>query len=223
MDHEERRRFRWAPNEAPATGRRATLHQLAGAIRRSIAALVDSEIAEADLEEAAELAETLAALLEAAAPAERTLVGFAESANAGMAEFEFDSSPLMGPGNPVAPPLVMRVADDHVEGTATFGQQYEGPPGHVHGGFVAAAFDEVLGMAQSLAKQPGMTGRLVVHYRKPTPLNRELRFRGQVDRVEGRKIFTSGTLHAGDDLCAEAEGLFISVDFSRLERIARES
>jgi hypothetical protein len=43
-----------------------------------------------------------------------------------------------------------------------------------------------------------------------------------VDRVEGRKIFTSGTLHAGDDLCAEAEGLFISVDFSRLERIARE-
>ena len=222
MNPQERRRFRWAPNEAPATGRRATLHELSGALRRSIEALMDSEIPEADLEAAAELAKTLAARLEAATPAERTLRGFAESATAGAAEFEFDSSPLMGPGNPVAPPLVMRVADDHVEGTAVFGQQYEGPPGHVHGGFVAAAFDEVLGMAQSMSQQPGMTGRLIVHYRRPTPLNRELRFTGQVDRVDGRKIFASGKLYAGEQLCAEAEGLFISVDFSRLERIARE-
>ena len=29
--------------------------------------------------------------------------------------------------------------------------------------------------------------------------------------VDGRKIFTKGTLHAGDTLCCESEGLFISM------------
>ena len=38
----------------------------------------------------------------------------------------------------------------------TFGSAYEGPPGCVHGGFVAAAFDEVLGFVQSLGGQPGL-------------------------------------------------------------------
>ena len=52
-------------------------------------------------------------------------------------------------------------------GTATFGAAYEGPPGCVHGGFVAAAFDEVLGSTQSLSGEPGMTGRLTVNYRSP--------------------------------------------------------
>ena len=35
-----------------------------------------------------------------------------------------------------------------------------------------------------------MTARLIVHYRKPTPLFRELRFRAWVDRVEGRRIMS---------------------------------
>ena len=56
-----------------------------------------------------------------------------------------------------------------------------------------------------------MTGRLTVHYRSPTPLETELRFVGWLERVDGRKIFTKGELWAGDRLCAEAEGLFISI------------
>jgi acyl-CoA thioesterase FadM len=80
---------------------------------------------------------------------------------------------------------------------------------------VAAAFDEALGMAQAMTGQPGMTGTLTVRYRRPTPLHTELHFRARVERVEGRKIFAAGTLHAGEVLCAEAEGVFITVDFER--------
>ena len=61
-----------------------------------------------------------------------------------------------------------------IKGTVTFGSAYEGPPGHVHGGYVAAAFDELLGMTQSLGGMPGMTGTLTVRYRRPTPLRTEL-------------------------------------------------
>jgi acyl-coenzyme A thioesterase PaaI-like protein len=89
----------------------------------------------------------------------------------------------------------------------------------VHGGFIAAGFDEVLGFVQALNRSPGMTGRLEVAYRSPTPLWRELRYEGWVVRVDGRKIYTAATLSHGDTLCAEATGLFISMKpevFNRL-------
>jgi hypothetical protein len=98
--------------------------------------------------------------------------------------------------NPFAPPIRLAVANNEVLGQANFGPTFEGSPGSVHGGFVAAAFDQVLWMAQSLTGIPAMTGTLTVHYRKPTPLLTELVFEGVVERVEGRKIFTQGTVSA---------------------------
>jgi hypothetical protein len=114
-----------------------------------------------------------------------------------------------------------------VVGRVRYGYAYEGPPGCVHGGVIAAAFDEVLGFAQSLGGRPGMTGTLTVKYRRPTPLDTDLIFEGWVDRIEGRKIFTQGRCLADGVVTAEAEGLFISVDFEKMaqllrDRIARE-
>jgi acyl-coenzyme A thioesterase PaaI-like protein len=103
-----------------------------------------------------------------------------------------------------------------VIGRVRFGAAYEGPPGCVHGGYVAATFDEILGMAQALSGKRGMTGTLTVRYRHPTPLHRELRFEGTLVRQEGRKIYTVGRCLAGDQLTAEADGLFITVDFEKI-------
>jgi hypothetical protein len=58
-----------------------------------------------------------------------------------------------------------------------------------------------------------------VHYRSPTPLHTELRFEGELVSVTGRKILTTGRLFAGDVLCAEAEGLFISMNFSKFAEL----
>jgi acyl-coenzyme A thioesterase PaaI-like protein len=107
-------------------------------------------------------------------------------------------------------------------GRVTFSSAYEGPPGCVHGGYVAAAFDEVLGSTQSLAGRPGMTANLSVDYRSPTPLHTELRFESWVTGVEGRKTYTHGTLHAGDRLCAEADGLFVAIPFDRVAELHRQ-
>jgi acyl-coenzyme A thioesterase PaaI-like protein len=89
----------------------------------------------------------------------------------------------------------------------------------VHGGYVAASFDEVLGYVQSLSGNPGMTGTLTIRYRKPTPLHTELFFEAELVRVEGRKIFTQARVLAGDLVTAEAEGIFISVDRSRFNEL----
>lgn len=127
----------------------------------------------------------------------------------------FDWSPLLGLSNPLAPPVYPRVENGMIVGRARFGIAYEGPPGCVHGGFIAAAFDEVLGLTQSLTDRVGMTGTLTVRYRRPTPLNTDLRFEGRVESVNGRKVLVAGRLLAGEVVTAEATGLFIAISPER--------
>jgi acyl-coenzyme A thioesterase PaaI-like protein len=129
-------------------------------------------------------------------------------------------SPLTGAANPVAAPLKLWVDNGRALGSVTFGRSFEGAPGVVHGGFVAAIFDEVLGFAQGFSGKPGMTGTLTITYRAPTPLLTELRIEGSYDGTEGRKIRTSGRLYAGDTLLAEASGLFISLTDEQYASVA---
>lgn len=201
--------------EAAVSPRRVEMRRAAAALRRITEHLVATGAPREVLASAADALEGVAAGLEDH-PRRRFFEAFAEAANSGDPHAFFDSSPLIGRTNPLAPPLDLRVVGGRVVGEARFGSAYEGPPGAVHGGFVAAAFDEVLGMAQSTSGQPGMTGTLTVRYLRPTPLHTEVRFDGELVRTEGRKIFTAGRVHAGAEPTAEAEAVFISVDFARM-------
>jgi acyl-coenzyme A thioesterase PaaI-like protein len=123
-------------------------------------------------------------------------------------------SPIVGEASPLSPRFEWERATDarhpdEVVGRGVFGAPYEGPPGYVHGGWVACLFDELLGIANITAGHPGMTGRLTVHYRRPTPLFRAGEVRAWVDRTEGRRIMTRGELRVDGELTAEAEGIFV--------------
>lgn len=209
-----------AADDEEITPRRVELRRLADATRAVVDSLAATGAPEEVLTRAADHIERAVAAL-AGQPQGRSYEGFPESALAGgmhspgRASY-FDHSPVIGAANPLAPPVQLDVVDGVVHGVARFGAAYEGPPGSVHGGWIAAAFDEVLGMVQSLSGAPGMTGTLEIRYRRPTPLHTELRFDATLDRREGRKLFTSGRLHVGEELTAEAKGLFISVDFEKI-------
>lgn len=207
---------------AAVSPRLADLRRLADVTRRMVHGMALTEMSDEELSAAVDALEAAAEPF--SLDSRSSYVGYGESSIAGDPRAFFDHSPMLGESNPIAPPIRLSLVDDGtaIQGKGTFGAAYEGPPGSVHGGFVAAAFDEVLGAAQSLSGQPGMTGRLSVSYRSPTPLHTELVFRGYFDRREGRKIFTSGTLHAGEVLCAEAEALFISIDPQRFSELAAE-
>lgn len=206
---------------AEPSPRRAELHRTGEALRRIIHRLHASAAPDTELAAAARELERLAERLDAF-PGGSLYEGFSEAPLAGHDPHAFfDHSPMLGRANPLAPPITLWGDGDVMRGRATFGAAYEGPPGCVHGGYVAAAFDEVLGSAQSLGGRPGMTARLTVNYRSPTPLHEELRFAGWVVEVSGRKTFTAGTVHAGDRLCAEAEGLFVAIDLSKVAEMQR--
>jgi len=190
--------------------------RLAAAMRQVIERLVTTEAPEEELCVAADRLEVYAQRLETQ-PRQYITWGHPEASTAGATGSFFDLSPFIGQANPLSPPITLWVDGAVVRGRVTFGWAYQGPPGHLHGGFVAALFDETLGLTQSLTGRPGMTGTLTVRYRKPTPLGVELRIEGTVQRVEGRKIFTEARLYAGDTLTAEAEGIFISTNVGALK------
>lgn len=132
-----------------------------------------------------------------------------------MACVGYELNPLDGESNPVASPLKLWIDGDVAYGKATMGWQYEGPPNSVHGGFVAALFDQFLGVAQKMTGNPGVTGILSVRYIQPTPLRHELKLIGKVHAVEGRKNILHGEMWAGDVLTATCEGIFIRIDTAK--------
>jgi acyl-coenzyme A thioesterase PaaI-like protein len=204
--------------------RRALSWRIGDGLREIIERLVATQAPEDDLSAMADELEAVAVKLRSFDHG-RSYEGFAEAANAGgegPTPGHVDYSPILGRSNPLAPPINLRLEGRVLVGEVSFGSAYEGPPGSVHGGMVAAAFDEVLGATQAMSGRPGMTGTLTIRYRSPTPLHTDLRFEAVLDRVEGRKLFCSARLLAGDTLCAEAEGIFISVDFSALAKLLAE-
>jgi acyl-coenzyme A thioesterase PaaI-like protein len=131
-----------------------------------------------------------------------------ESVTSDLAEF-FPYSPIIGPMNPVAPPIEFRLEGEELHAEHRFDAPYNGPPSGVHGGVIAMVFDELLGCLGSLLGVGGFTGTLTIRYRALTPLGQPIRMRSWLDRREGRKAFIHGTMHDGATLCAEAEGIFI--------------
>ena len=94
-----------------------------------------------------------------------------------------------------SPRLNMWIDGNKAFGTVRCGYAYEGPPGHIHGGFVAAILDQFLGMAQLAGGMPGMTGSLEIRYLRPTPLNTELSLEAAVEPAGGRKTRVKGVYY----------------------------
>jgi acyl-coenzyme A thioesterase PaaI-like protein len=206
---------------AEITPQRAAARRLGSAVRRLVERVVGKDAPPEVMDEVTALAESASDRLE---PYRRRGVrdGWAEGSNSGDPFAFFDRSPTLGQANPLAPPISVDIVDGVVVGRARFGAPYEGPPGCVHGGFIAASFDDVLGIAQSLSGNNGMTGTLTIRYRRPTPLHEDVVFEARLDRVEGRKIYTSGVLRGADgELRAEAEAIFIAVPIGRFEEMMR--
>jgi acyl-coenzyme A thioesterase PaaI-like protein len=208
--------------ERPETEERAAAIEITEAMRVVMERVVATSAPADAMRAAAEKLHEVERLLDGY-PHGRTYYGSGESSLAGDPGAFFDHSPVAGLANPLAPPLHLRVEGDEIVGEVRWGSAYEGAPGCVHGGYVLAAFDEVLGLAQDLGGQPGMTGTLTTKFRKPTPLHKDLRFVARITSIEGRKTFTTGELYdAEGTLLAEADAVFITVDFSKLQALADE-
>ena len=96
----------------------------------------------------------------------------------------------------------------------TVPEQYQGYPGVVHGGVVAAMLDEVTGRTQMGGYPPRFmfTARLNVRYHKNVPIGQKLRIVGRAGTSKERTATATGKIFGPDgDLLAEAEALLVNV------------
>jgi len=194
-------------------------NRLAAVIRRLSELVVGRPMADADLDGAADEFERIADALERAATPGKRPRGLPDAA--GHPQDFFPTSPMIGFANPIAPPVDLWAVEGEgglleLRGRAFFTYPYEGPPTCVHGGVIAELMDELLGSANIITNQAGMTGTLTVKYRRPTPLLAELDLVARQTGTEGRKIFAWGGIYHEGTLTAEAEGIFIRVDPSQM-------
>jgi uncharacterized protein (TIGR00369 family) len=135
---------------------------------------------------------------------------------------------VCGRKNPVG--LYMTFHDngeDEVVSEYTVPEHYQGYPGIVHGGVIAAMLDEVVGRVSMIGDPHHfmMSVKLNILYRQPVPIATPLRVSGKIVRLRGRLGKAEGKIHLPDgSLACEAamtladipKELLSSVNLARL-------
>lgn len=109
----------------------------------------------------------------------------------------------------------------------TVAEQYQGYPGVVHGGIVAAMLDEAAGrshMGTDSQKPRFMyTAKLEIRYRKNVPVGQPLRVVGKAGATKGKlATATSAIYDQQGALLAEAEALLVDMPTNALDGINLE-
>ena len=115
-----------------------------------------------------------------------------------------DHSRDVGDYNPCVPRYELDVRGTEGHGTVEFPVCYEGPPGIVHGGFVAVFFDCVLQQLNCDLGLAGKTAELTLRFRRPTPLLTPLVVHA-TRTIDGTRIRSHAELRLGEKVLCEAE------------------
>ncbi len=108
-------------------------------------------------------------------------------------------------------------------GKAWFGVGSLGPPGHAHGGSIAAVLDEAMGAAAWHAGHRVVAVHLENDFRSMLPLGTDAIFETWIDKIDGRKVYTRARLLGPDgETSAEATAIFLALDSEHLARLAAE-
>ena len=173
--------------------------------KRVADAILRTQLADAELVEAARQLDAVAAQLDEGALEHSTIV---EELRAWRRMPEHD--PASGARNMMAPPLKMHGDGPRkMVGEVTLDYLYQGPAGYAHGGISALILDHALGVTNGWAGKVGVTGTLTLRYHQLTPLCTPLTVRTECVSVDGRKIRTVGRIEHEGVTCVSAEGLFI--------------
>ena len=100
-------------------------------------------------------------------------------------------------------------------------EEHQSYPGRLHGGIISTILDEAIGRAIMIHSEGeiwGVTIDLQVRFKKPVPLDKELRVIGRITKNSSRFFEGSGELLLGDGtIAAEGHGKSLK---AALEKIA---
>jgi hypothetical protein len=164
----------------------------------------------------AELSKAEAVLIARVPPSQTPRVGAAAD---GDGRVYLDHARDIGAFNPCFPEYDITVDGSRAEGTVSFPVVFEGPPGIVHGGFLALFFDCAVQHHNCDLGVAGKSTSLALRYRRPTPLLTPLTF--TIERVASEdRIRSTGQLLDGDRLLCEAEVDAVAGDRANLPEVS---
>jgi acyl-coenzyme A thioesterase PaaI-like protein len=98
-------------------------------------------------------------------------------------------------------------------------REHQGYPGRLHGGIASAVLDETIGRAVNAGDSAvwGVTVELTVRYRRPVPLDEELRVVGRLTKDSSRLFEGTGEiLLAEGEVAVEASGKYLKMPIERI-------
>jgi len=99
------------------------------------------------------------------------------------------------------------------------GEEHQGYPGRLHGGIASTILDETIGRAIMIEHNQiwGVTIEINVRYRKPVPLDREIRVVGRITRDTSRAFEGTGEILLEDGTAAvEARGKYFKMPYDEI-------
>jgi acyl-coenzyme A thioesterase PaaI-like protein len=105
----------------------------------------------------------------------------------------------------------LRESDHVLCAKVWFGHGAEGPPGHAHGGSMAAVLDEAMGFACWVLGHPVVAATVTIHFRRRLPLETICLVECGITETADNKVRTWGRIHDlhGHRVYSEGEGLYI--------------
>ena len=98
-------------------------------------------------------------------------------------------------------------------------KEHQGYPGRLHGGIASTLLDETIGRAINMVEpdQWGVTVELTVRFRKPVPLDREVRALARITRDSSRLFEGRGEIVLEDGTVAvEAAGKYMKMSIDKI-------
>ncbi len=128
-----------------------------------------------------------------------------------------------GPENEHGLGLDARIEGDRVVADIQFAPWFAGGPGVVHGGAIAAFFDDLMGFVPVAFDAPGVTAKFEINFRRPIPLGTSVRGEAWLRAREGRKLWAESVGIGPDgEPYVEAQALYLAVDSDHFARTLAE-
>ena len=126
-----------------------------------------------------------------------------------------------GSGDRFALRYFRRPSDGALVGRISFGIGCQGPPGHAHGGSMAALLDDAMGVAAWIAGNMVVAAEITIKFRNMLPLDTVIHLEAWVAEVDGKKVKTRGRICSvdGSAVYSEGSGLFIHLGPERFREM----
>ena len=136
-----------------------------------------------------------------------------------MAELD-PTNPCFGCGgaNPRGMQLVFArdEANRRIIGQFRLGPEFQGGPGFIHGGIIAAILDEAMGKVCRFSDVRAVTAELNVQYLRPLGVGQEIRVEAFEESRNGKHLIHLGEIrNSSGDILAKGRGRFVVVDPER--------